>query len=56
MKNVCQNCNNAKWKSTGCYCLKYGIVLYQQRAYCVAFETRLKDVSESKPDIQVRQR
>ena len=43
MKNVCYNCENAKLKSGGCYCTKYGIVIYQPRMYCVAYETKKRE-------------
>lgn len=38
MKNVCESCKNAKKRRTDTYCVKYGIIIYQPRIYCVALE------------------
>ena len=38
MKNACEVCRYKKDKPTGLYCVKYGIVRYQPRTFCVAFE------------------
>lgn len=38
MKNVCDSCKFAKRKGDGIYCVKYGIIIYKERVYCVAYE------------------
>ena len=40
MKNVCEACKNAKWKNKNCYCVKYGIPVYQPRMFCVAYDSK----------------
>lgn len=42
MKDVCVACKYAKPKQTGIYCIKYGIIIYQPRIYCVAYERDVK--------------
>ena len=41
MRNVCESCKYAKPRvgaSYSIYCVKYGIVRYQPRDFCVAWE------------------
>lgn len=38
MKNVCDSCKYAKEKGRARYCVKYGIIIYKERVYCISYE------------------
>ena len=38
MKNCCEDCRFKKDKPTGNYCVKYGIPVFSEKTYCVAYE------------------
>ena len=46
MKHACFSCEHAKVKSTGLFCTKYGIPIYQHKTFCVAFEMKKKEKKE----------
>lgn len=48
MKNVCNTCKYSKNKGEGIYCVKYGIVIYRERMYCIAWE---RDTDEQKQTV-----
>lgn len=43
MKDVCKACRYSKDKGGGVYCVKYGIIIYQPRIYCISWERDTKD-------------
>ena len=50
MKNVCKSCKFSKDKGEAVYCVKYGIIIYQPRMYCISWERDTKDVKVQKPE------
>ena len=47
MRNVCEDCKYAKPKGGGTtYCVKYGIIRYEPRVYCVAWDRTEKTDGE----------
>lgn len=48
MKNVCAACKYSKEKGQNYYCVKYGIIIYQPRAYCISYEEDSREVRKPK--------
>lgn len=50
MKSVCDGCKFKKEKSSGIFCIKYGIPIYQRKMFCIGKENEGRTYVE-----QVRQ-